>query len=351
MCATTGFSLYHLMRDKFQQLRENFQTNLSKVETVSSVEELRVQFLGRKGPVQALMQDLRNIPSEERPFVGKLVNELKMDFERLLDEAEKAFHKIELEKRIASEKIDITLPGKKNFLGRIHPISQVLSEALGVFREMGFSVQLGPDIDSDYYNFEGLNFPKDHPARDMQDTFYVSENHLLRTHTSNTQLRIMEKNSPPLRVVMPGTVYRNETITARSHVFFHQIEGLYIDKGVSLADLFATMDEFCHKLLQVPIKTRFRPSYFPFVEPGVEVDIECLRCTGKGCRICKHSGWLEWTGAGMVHPEVLKNGGIDPEEYSGYAWGLGIERLALLRFGVPDIRLFSENDPRFLAQF
>lgn len=339
------------MRDKFQQLRENFQTNLSKVETVSSVEELRVQFLGRKGPVQALMQDLRNIPSEERPFVGKLVNELKMDFERLLDEAEKAFHKIELEKRIASEKIDITLPGKKNFLGRIHPISQVLSEALGVFREMGFSVQLGPDIDSDYYNFEGLNFPKDHPARDMQDTFYVSENHLLRTHTSNTQLRIMEKNSPPLRVVMPGTVYRNETITARSHVFFHQIEGLYIDKGVSLADLFATMDEFCHKLLQVPIKTRFRPSYFPFVEPGVEVDIECLRCTGKGCRICKHSGWLEWTGAGMVHPEVLKNGGIDPEEYSGYAWGLGIERLALLRFGVPDIRLFSENDPRFLAQF
>ncbi len=213
---------------------------------------------------------------------------------------------------------------------------------------MGFSVQYGPDIDSDYYNYEGLNFPPDHPARDMQDTFYITKEMLLRSHTSNTQLRVMENHKPPIRIIAPGTVYRNETISSRSHVFFHQVEGLYIDKNVSFADLFATMDEFWSKLFHTKVKTRFRPSYFPFVEPGLEVDVACTSCNGKGCRLCKQSGWLEICGAGMVHPEVLKNGGIDPEEYSGYAWGMGIERLAMLRYGIKDIRMFTENDMRFL---
>ncbi|MGE5196525.1 MAG: phenylalanine--tRNA ligase subunit alpha, partial [Anaerolineae bacterium] len=220
-----------------------------------------------------------------------------------------------------------------------------------VLSEMGFSVQYGPDIDSDYYNYEGLNFPKDHPARDMQDTFYIDPDTLLRSHTSNTQLRVMESHRPPIRIIAPGTVYRNEEISARSHVFFHQVEGLYIDKGVSLADLFSTMREFWTKLFKKAIETRFRPSYFPFVEPGLEVDIQCTSCQGGGCRLCKHSGWLEVAGMGMVHPEVLKNGGIDSEVYTGYAWGLGVDRLALLRYGIPDIRLLTENNIRFLSQF
>jgi phenylalanyl-tRNA synthetase alpha chain len=216
---------------------------------------------------------------------------------------------------------------------------------------MGFSVQLGPDIDSDYYNFEGLNFPPEHPARDMQDTFYLTPQMLLRTQTTNIQLRTMESQKPPIRIIAPGKVYRNETITARSHVFFHQVDALYIDKGVTFADLLATLHEFLSRLFHQEVETRFRPSYFPFVEPGMEVDVRCLSCGGTGCMLCKYSGWLEVAGAGMVHPEVLKNGGIDPEVYSGYAWGMGVERIILLRHGVRDIRLFTENDMRFLEQF
>ena len=243
------------------------------------------------------------------------------------------------------------MPGRRRYLGKGHPLTQMMDEVLEILIGMGFSVQYGPDIDSDYYNYEGLNFPPDHPARDMQDTFYITKEMLLRSHTSNTQLRVMENNKPPIRVVAPGTVYRNETISSRSHVFFHQVEGIYIDKNVSFADLFATMDEFCNKLFKAKVKTRYRPSYFPFVEPGLEVDIGCTNCNGSGCRLCKQTGWLEILGAGMVHPEVLKNGGIDPEEYSGYAWGMGIERITMLRYGIKDIRLFTENDLRFLEQF
>lgn len=216
---------------------------------------------------------------------------------------------------------------------------------------MGFSVQYGPDIDSDYYNFEALNFAADHPARDMQDTFYISDNILLRTHTSNTQVRVMENNAPPIRIIAPGKAYRNETITARSHVFFHQVEGFYIDKGVTFADLFATLDEFYKKFFEADVKTRIRPSYFPFVEPGMEIDISCISCGGTGCNLCKYTGWLEVAGAGMIHPEVLKNGNIDPEVYSGYAWGMGVARLAMLKHGINDIRQFYDNDLRFLEQF
>ncbi len=339
------------MKDRFDRLRTDFEQDLKKAENARDIEQLQVKFLGRKGPVQGLMQDLRNVPAEERPLFGKLVNELKTELEHLSEQALIAFQKTELAKRIENERVDVSLPGRRKTLGRMHPISQMMKEVLTVLRGMGFSVQVGPDIDSDYYNFEGLNFAKDHPARDMQDTFWVSQEYLLRTHTSNTQLRVMEAHRPPIRVAMPGTVYRNETITARSHVFFHQVEGMYIDKGVSFADLLSTMEEFWSKLFHMPLQVRFRPSYFPFVEPGKEVDVECISCRGEGCRLCKYSGWLEVAGAGMIHPEVLRNGGIDPEEYSGYAWGLGIERLALLRWGIQDIRMFAENDLRFLSQF
>ncbi len=339
------------MQDRFERLRQDFEQDLKKAENTRDIEQLQVKFLGRKGPVQALMQDLRNITAEERPLFGKLVNELKTELENVCKQASTAFIQQELAKQIENERIDVTLPGRKRWLGRMHPISRMMQEVLDVLRSMGFSVQLGPDIDSDYYNFEGLNFPPDHPARDMQDTFYVDKQFLLRTHTSNTQLRVMEAHRPPIRVAMPGTVYRNETVTARSHVFFHQVEGMYIDKGVSFADLLSTMEEFWRKLFHMPLKTRFRPSYFPFVEPGLEVDLECISCRGQGCRLCKFSGWLEVAGAGMIHPEVLRNGGVDPEEYSGYAWGMGVERLAMLRWDIKDIRLFAENDMRFLSQF
>jgi phenylalanyl-tRNA synthetase alpha chain len=339
------------MQEKIGDLRLQFKTELSTVKDSKDVEQLKVRFLGKKGPLQDLMLALRDAPSESRPLLGKQINDLKTELSDLCDKALLGFNEAELAHRIGGEKIDVTLPGRRQFLGRKHPLTLLLDEILEIFSSMGFSVQYGPDIDSDWYNYEGLNFPPDHPAREMQDTFYIDSKMLLRSHTSNTQLRVMEKNTPPIRIVAPGTVFRNENISSRSHVFFHQIEGLYIDKNVSFADLFATLEEFWSKLLRRKVETRFRPSYFPFVEPGLEIDIRCTQCNGKGCRLCKESGWLEVSGAGMVHPEVLRNGGIDPEVYSGYAWGMGLERQAMLRYGINDIRLFAENDLRFLSQF
>jgi phenylalanyl-tRNA synthetase alpha chain len=339
------------VEEKVSWLRNRFQTDLKEVKTIKDAEHLKVKYLGRKGPVQDLMLHLRECAAEERPRFGKMINELKEEIAALCDSCLQGFSQLEQEERISKEKIDISLPGRRNSIGRKHPITLMMQEIIDVLSGMGFSVQYGPDIDTDYYNFEGLNYPKDHPARDMQDTFYITDDLLLRSQTSNTQLRVMESHRPPIRIIAPGTVYRNETISARSHVFFHQVEGLYIDEGVSFADLLATMNEFWSKLFHSRIETRFRPSYFPFVEPGMEVDLKCTSCHGSGCRLCKQTGWLEVAGAGMVHPEVLKNGGIDPEKYSGYAWGMGIERLAMLRYGIKDIRNFTENDLRFLTQF
>jgi phenylalanyl-tRNA synthetase alpha chain len=339
------------VQDQLTSLRKQFQTELSTAQRSHEIEQLKVKYLGKKGPFQELMQHLRGTPAELRPALGEQINTLKEEISRLCEQALYSFSQAELASRLEEEKIDISLPGRRRYLGREHPLKRMMGEMIQIFVSMGFSVQYGPDIDSDYYNYEGLNFPPDHPARDMQDTFYITSNMLLRSHTSNTQLRVMENHAPPLRIIAPGTVYRNETISSRSHVFFHQIEGLYIDKNVSFADLFATMDEFCNKLFHAKVKTRYRASYFPFVEPGLELDVACTSCGGKGCRLCKHSGWLEILGAGMVHPEVLKNGGVDPEVYSGFAWGLGVERLTMLRYGVKDIRLFAENDLRFLEQF
>ncbi len=339
------------MHDKVSLLRQQFQADFSKIAQAKDVEEIKVKYLGKKGPIQELMQDLRTVSADERPLMGKLINDLKVEITHLCEKGLEGLGAAEEAKRIEEEKIDVTLPGRTQFVGKKHPVNLLLDEVLSIFKGMGFSVHYGPDIDSDYYNYEGLNFPKDHPARDMQDTFYITPDMLLRSHTSNTQLRIMEAHKPPLRVVMPGTVYRNEDISARSHVFFHQVEGMYIDKHVSFADLFATMHEFWSKLFKTDVVTRFRPSYFPFVEPGLEVDIKCTTCGGSGCRLCKHTGWLEVVGAGMIHPEVLKNGGIDPEVYSGFAWGFGMERLALLLYGITDIRAFTQNDLKLLQQF
>ncbi len=339
------------MQEKIREIRLQFEKELAHVDSNKTLEQLKVKYLGKKGPVQDLMSSLRNCSSEERPLMGKLINDLKEELSKVCEEAYESFKEIEQRNRIEKEKIDVTLPGRKQFHGKKHPIYLLRDEMISILSGMGFSVQYSPDVDSDYYNYEGLNFPPDHPARDMQDTFYLSPDELLRSHTSNTQLRVMEMHAPPLRIIAPGTVYRNETISSRSHVFFHQIEGLYVAENVSFVDLFSTMEEFWSKLFQKKIETRFRPSYFPFVEPGVEVDIKCTACGGSGCRLCKQTGWLEVAGAGMVHPEVLKNGGIDPEKYSGYAWGMGLERLAMLFYGVRDIRMFAENDLRFLSQF
>lgn len=339
------------MRQMIESLREQFQNELKTVNTVADLEALKVKYLGKKGPIQDLMKSLRDVSAEERPQAGKIINDFKEYAASSVEQLQERLILQEEGSRLADENIDITLPGRTHFAGRKHVITQVLDEMLDILIGMGFSVQYGPDIDTDYYNFGALNFSPEHPARDMQDTFYIASDILLRTHTSNIQARVMETQKPPIRIIAPGKAYRNETITARSHVFFQQVEVFYVDKGVSFADLQQTMREFLSKLFHDEIETRFRASYFPFVEPGMEVDIRCVRCKGVGCPLCKQSGWLEVAGAGMIHPEVLKNGGIDPEEFSGFAWGMGVERLVMLTNGVRDIRMFTENDLRFLRQF
>jgi phenylalanyl-tRNA synthetase alpha chain len=337
--------------DSVQTLRREFESEVATIKTTADIEALKVKYLGKKGPVQQLMKVLKDVPAEERPEFGKVINVLKEEIDSRLAILSFEIIQSEEQQRLSHETLDITLPGSPRFIGRKHILNQVLDKMLDILIGMGFSVQYGPDIDTDYYNFEALNFPADHPARDMQDTFYIDNHLLLRTHTSNVQARVMESHKPPIRIIAPGNVYRNESITARSHVFFHQVEAMYINKGVSFSDLLSTLDEFLTKLFDKPVETRYRPSFFPFVEPGMEIDIHCLLCGGDGCPLCKHTGWLEVAGAGMIHPEVLKNGGIDPEEYTGYAWGMGVERLVNLMYGVNDIRFYTENNLRFLEQF
>ncbi|MCC5831872.1 MAG: phenylalanine--tRNA ligase subunit alpha [Chlamydiales bacterium] len=339
------------LEETIDAIKAEAERDLRESASTKEIEALKVKYLGKRGSVQGLMPLLKGCPSDQRPHFGKLINDLKTLLEEQLDAACSRFEREELNTRLHSEKLDVTLPGRRRFIGREHVILKMLDESIEILSGMGFSVQYGPDIESDFYNFEALNFSKDHPARDMHDTFYISGDLLLRTHTSNTQVRVMESCKPPIRMIAPGKCYRNEEVSARSHVLFHQIEGLYIDKDVTFADLLATMEEFFVKLLHQEIEMRYRPSFFPFVEPGMEVDINCIVCGGEGCSVCKHTGWLEVAGAGMVHPEVMKAGGIDPEEYLGYAWGFGIERLAMLRYGIKDIRLFMEDNLRFLQQF
>lgn len=340
-----------MMNSSVHTLLKEFQGELKGAKLSSDLEQLRVKYLGKKGPVQELMQQLKDMPKEERPLFGQQVNDLKETIASTLDTLNERLIEQEELLSLKQESIDITEPGRSRFIGSKHILTAAMDEVLEVLISMGFSIQYGPDIDSDWYNFESLNFPPDHPARDMQDTFYLGPDTLLRTHTSNMQVRMMESEKPPIRAAFPGRSYRNETITARSHVFFHQVEVLYIDKGVTFKDLLSTLDEFFLKLFRKKIDTRFRASYFPFVEPGMEADVRCIICGGVGCPVCKYSGWIEVLGAGMVHPNVLTAGGIDPEVYSGYAWGMGLERLVMIKHGIKDIRLFTENNLKFLGQF
>jgi phenylalanyl-tRNA synthetase alpha chain len=339
------------MKKQIEDLRQAFQQELKFAQKTADLEHLRIKYLGRKSPIQALMQDLRSCLPEKRPEMGQLINTLKEEVSSELTIHFEALEAKELNLRLSEEKIDVTLPGRKKNLGRKHPLSQMLDEVIEILIGMGFSVQQSSEIESEYYNYSGLNYPPDHPARDMQDTFYITPDILLRSHTTSIQQHMMENAQPPIRILSAGKCYRNETITARSHVFFHQVDVLYIDKDVTFSDLLRAKEEFYTKIFKQKIELRVRPSYFPFVEPGMEVDIKCTSCAGSGCSLCKHTGYLEVAGAGMVHPNVLEAGGIDPEVYSGYAWGGGIERLFMLRHGISDIRLFTENDARFLSQF
>ena len=314
-----------------------------------TIEEFRIKWLGTKGLVKSLMGEMKNVPNEKKKEFGQILNEFKQLAENKYEEFKSSSKGSDTK---ASE-LDLTLPGDNIPIGSRHPISLMTNRIISIFQRLGFAVAEGPEIEDDWHNFTALNLPEHHPARDMQDTFYVQQNPdwLLRTHTSNIQIREMEKGKLPLRIICPGRVYRNETVSARSHCFFHQVEGLYIDENVSFADLKQTLYFFAKEMYGHDVKIRFRPSYFPFTEPSAEMDISCVLCKGAGCNVCKKTGWLEILGSGMVHPNVLSNCGIDPAKYTGFAFGMGIERPALLKYGINDIRLFSENDIRFLDQF
>jgi phenylalanyl-tRNA synthetase alpha chain len=331
-----------------QQTRDEFLAALQQADTLQKLEQVRIEFLSRNGRISLLFDTLKNAPSEQKPQLGKIFNELRKFAQEQFDA-----RKQELEKKAntRTETIDVTLPGRLKPIGTKHPVTQVMEEIKRIFLGMGFSVESGPEIESDWYNFEALNFPPDHPARDMQDTIFIADKILLRTHTSPVQIRVMEKQQPPVRAIMPGWTYRNEAISARSLVAFHQVEGLFVDKRVTFTELKGTLVAFAKQFYGSSIQYRFRPSFFPFTEPSAEMDITCFICGGKGCRICKNSGWLEVCGSGMVHPNVFKSVGYNPEKVTGFAFGMGIERIALLRYNIDDIRLLYENDVRFLKQF
>lgn len=339
------------MQQEINDLQHCFFSELEKAQSSAEIEELRIKFLGKKGPIVALMQALKGVAPDLKPLLGKSINDLKVNITYHLDQQKITFEEKEINQKILLEGIDITLPGRRKNLTSLHPVTKMIDDILQILCEMGFSIQYSPEMDSEYYNYGGLNYPEDHPARDMQDTYYIDKNTLLRSHTTSIQQRIMESHKPPIRIAAPGKCYRNETISTRSHVIFHQIDVLYIDKNVTFSDLLATKKEFFSKIFNQEVELRVRPSYFPFVEPGMEVDIKCTECRGSGCRLCKQTGWLEVSGAGMVHPNVLKEGGIDPNIYSGFAWGGGVERLIMLKHKITDIRLFMQNDMRFLSQF
>ncbi|HWR89981.1 MAG TPA: phenylalanine--tRNA ligase subunit alpha [Dissulfurispiraceae bacterium] len=330
--------------------RQAFLRDLEAAVSLQAVSDLRVRYLGRKGIVTAELKSLSSLPADERPIAGKKVNELKAFVEEEIAAREETLQRHALQARLLSESIDVTLPGKYVPFGRQHPINRTLAEIVDIFVRMGFTVEEGPEVELDYYNFEALNIPKDHPARDMQDTFYVTEDIVLRTHTSPVQVRGMEKRKPPVRFIVPGKVYRCDADVSHTPMF-HQVEGLMIDMRVTFSNLKGVLIAFVHEMFGPDTPVRFRPSYFPFTEPSVEIDIGCIICNSRGCRVCKTSGWLEVLGAGMVNPVVLENVGYDSELYSGFAFGLGIERIAMLKYSIDDIRLFFENDIRFLRQF
>jgi len=331
-------------------LKNSFLEESKSATSVAKLQQLRIKYLGKKGLVTSKLKILSIISPELRPAYGKAINEVKDYVEEEINRLEALLKKEEHKKRILSETIDITLPGKFTPFGREHPINKVLSEIIGIFVSMGFEVEEGPEVELDYYNFEALNMPKDHSARDMQDTFYISDDIVLRTHTSPVQIRVMEKRKPPLKIIAPGKVYRCDADVSHTPMF-HQVEGFMVDTDIAFSDLKGVLESFIHSFFTVETPVRFRPSFFPFTEPSAEVDIGCIFCSGKGCRVCKSTGWLEILGAGMINPKVFEMVGYDPEIYSGFAFGMGVERMTMLKYSIDDIRLFFENDMRFLRQF
>ncbi len=339
------------MKAALEQIK---QAALHAAETCADskgLEELKVKYLGKKGELTAILKQMGKLSAEERPVIGALANQVRSQIEELLKQRGEELGRAAQNARLAAERIDVTVPGSPMPLGHKHPLSIVLDEVKEIFLGMGYDVADGPEVEYDYYNFEALNLPPDHPARDTQDTFYFTDKMLLRTQTSSVQIRVMEKQKPPIRIIAPGRVYRSDAIDATHSPLFHQIEGLVVDKGVTMADLKGTLEILAKRLYGEDCVVRFRPHHFPFTEPSAEMDMQCFNCHGEGCRLCKNEGWIELLGCGMVHPKVLSGCGIDPEEYSGFAFGIGLERLAMRRFGIQDLRLFYENDMRFLNQF
>ena len=339
------------MKEKLQKIKEEATRQIQASQELSKLNEVRVAFLGKKGELTAVLKSMKDVLPQDRPAVGQLVNETRAAIEEMLEETKKKLEEAELNFRLKQEVIDVTLPAKKNRIGHRHPNTIALEEVERIFVGMGYEVVEGPEVEYDYYNFEALNIPADHPAKDEQDTFYINQNILLRTQTSPVQVRTMESRPLPIRMIAPGRVFRSDEVDATHSPSFHQIEGMVIDKHITFADLKGTLAEFAKELFGKDTKVKFRPHHFPFTEPSAEVDVTCFKCGGSGCRFCKGSGWIEILGCGMIHPKVLKMSGIDPQEYSGFAFGVGLERIALLKYEIDDMRLLYENDIRFLKQF
>ena len=339
------------MEENIKNIKESSIKEITESKDLKTLNDLRVKYLGKKGELTLVLRGMGKLSPEERPVIGSLVNKVRDELENLIQEKEKELKKQELQKRLENEVIDVTEPSKKIDLGSKHPITQIIEEVEEIFLGMGYKIADGPEVEKDIYNFDKLNTPPDHPARDIQDTFYINEELVLRSQTSPVQARVMENEKPPIKIICPGTVYRSDSVDATHSPVFHQVEGLVIDKNISMADLKGTLEMFAKKCLGENTKIRFRPHHFPFTEPSAEADVSCFVCGGKGCRVCKGEGWIELLGCGMVHPNVLRNCGIDPEEYSGFAFGFGVERIAMAKFGIDDMRLLFENDVRFLKQF
>lgn len=339
------------MKAQLIGIREKARNEISTVNSLQELENMRIKFLGKKGELTPILRGMGSLPAEERPVMGQLVNEVRAAIEELIETTKVSLLQKERSAKMRSEVIDVTIPGRRKKLGSKHPLTMVLDEIKDVFIGMGYEIAEGPEVELDYYNFEALNTPPGHPARDLQDTFYINDNILLRTQTSPVQVRVMEKQKPPIKIICPGRVYRSDAVDATHSPIFHQVEGLVVDKGVTMGDLIGTLQIFAKNLFGENTKIRLRPHHFPFTEPSAEVDVSCWTCGGTGCRVCKDSGWIEILGAGMVHPRVLEMSGIDPEIYSGFAFGIGVERTAMGRFNIDDLRLLYENDIRFLKQF
>ena len=339
------------MKEQIENLKNQALEEIAKSESSKELNDLRVKYLGKKGELTLILRGMGGLSAEERPIIGSLVNQVRDELEAKIEDGEKKFAALEIQNRLASENIDVTMPSKKVNLGSVHPITQIIKDVEEIFIGMGYEIADGPEVELATYNFDKLNTPPDHPARDIQDTFYITDDIVLRSQTSPVQARVMESQKPPIKIICPGAVYRSDSVDATHSPVFHQIEGLVIDKNISMADLKGTLAMFTKKCLGEKTEIRFRPHHFPFTEPSAEADVSCFVCGGKGCRVCKGEGWIELLGCGMVHPNVLRNCGIDPEEYSGFAFGFGVERIAMAKFGIDDMRLLYENDVRFLKQF